>query len=359
MINYFFLLLLLIYPIFSKYQPLKKYNGFDKLNDKICKYKYADIEYVKMCKEGKYCKSIKDDLSMCVDIPKQIKKKVLGETCSSDEECEENLHCDNKCTLTCPNSQKIYKKADKKYGCKDNDMPDGLFYYEEFDNNFISKSGGIPKSYDKDYGKVGGIISYIKDNDNIYHITKKENAFIGTVKEGEYVDDPLACQSGYALPFFLDGTLTDPRKSSLPPSTHNDPYKKCVVVNEVGYDQNGACHVNYDDNKIYYDAPDCDESLMIRLKLFKKYTEKFTKEKQESCASDKENYNEPETCNDDETRKWRYFYDNFEYYILFYEKEDEVNDVVNYLIQDEYHAYQSSNFLKLKYLFLLLSLLLI
>ena len=357
MINYFFLLLLLIYPIVSKYQPLKKYNGFDKFNDKICKYKYADVEYVKMCKEGQYCKSIDHDLSMCVDFPKLMKKKVLGDTCSYDDECEFNLECDNKCTLTSCTNGKIFKRSDGDYECKPNDMPDGLFYYEEFDNNFISKFSWVPKTCSKDYGKVGGIISYIKDNDNIYHITKKENAFIGTIKEGEFVEDTLACQSGYALEFYLDGSLTDPRKSSA--STSNRKYKKCVTVNEVGFDQEGNCHVNYDDNKIYYDPPVCNEFLMTKLKLFKKYTEKFTKEKQESCVADKENYNEPITCNDDEIRKWRYFYDNPNDYILFYEKEDEVNDVVNYLIQSDYPAYQSSSFLKLKYLFLLFSLFLI
>jgi hypothetical protein len=354
MINYFFLLLLLIYQTFSGFQPLKKYNGFDKLSDKICKYTYSNIDYVKMCKDGQYCKSISDGLSMCFDIKKQIRKKVLDETCSSDYECEQNLHCDNKCTYTCPPTKKVFKKQDGQYGCKDNDMPDGLYYYETFDNNFASTDY---KTNDIDYGKVGGIISYIKDNDNIYHITKKENAFIGTVKEGEFVDDELACQSGYALDFYLDGTLTDPRKPSAYSS--NTKYKKCVIVNEVGYDQYGRCHVNYDDNKIYYSPSRCNEKLMIELNLFKKYIEKFTKEKQESCAANKENYNEPETCNDDEIRKWKYFYDSPEHYILYYEKKDKVNDVVNYLIQDTYNAYQSGDFLKLKYLFLLFSLFLI
>ena len=75
MINYFFLLLLLIYPTFSEYQPLKKYNGFDKLNDNICKYKYSDVNYVKMCKDGQHCESVTGDLSICLDARNQIKKK--------------------------------------------------------------------------------------------------------------------------------------------------------------------------------------------------------------------------------------------------------------------------------------------
>jgi hypothetical protein len=357
MINYYFLLFPLICPIFSGYQPLKKYYGFDKLNEKICKYKYSDIEYVKMCKDGQYCKQIDHELSMCFDVKKHINKKVLGDTCESTDECEPTLTCDNKCTYTCsnPSSETAFKTQSGSYDCKDNDMPAGLYYYATYDNNFVLNAPIKQNSID--YGKVGGIISYIKDNDNIYHITKRENAFIGTVKDGEFVGDELACESGYALLFYLDGSLKDPKKSTA--TTNNNMYKKCVTVNEVGYDQNGVCHVKYDDNKIYYSAPNCDEYLMTKLNLFKKYTEKFNKDKQESCAGNKENYNEPETCNDDEIRKWKYFYDTPEHYKLYYEKEDEVNDVVNYLIQDAYPEYQSNNFLKLKYLFLLLTLFLI
>lgn len=356
MINYFFLLLLLIYPTFSGYQPLTKYNGFDKLNDKICKYTYSNIDYVKMCKEGQYCASINDGLSMCVDIQKEIRKKVLDESCTSSDECEQNLFCNNKCTFTCLNNQKIFKTQDGSYNCKDNDMPDGLYLYEPLDNNFRRTDY---KANEIDYGKVGGIISYVNDNDNLYYITKKENAFIGTVKDGEFVEDELACQSGYALDFFLDGSLTDPIKSTAPIGSRNTKKKKCVTVNEVGFDQEGNCHVKYDDNKIYYDAPNCDEFLMLKLDLFKKYTEKFNKEKQESCASNKDNYNEPATCNDDEIRKLRYFFDAPSHYLLYYEKKEKVNDVVNYLIQGTYNSYQSSDFLKLKYLFLLISLFLI
>ena len=328
---------------------------FISINDKICRYEYSSINYVKMCKEGQYCKSISHGLSMCVDIPKQIRKKVLGDACSLDEECEQNLICDNKCTYpSCSNTEKIFKKQNGDYDCKDNDMQDGVYFYQKFDNNFRRTDY---KSNPIDYGKVGGIISYIKDNTNQYYITQKEGAFIGTVKEGEFVDNPLACQSGYALPFYFDGTLIDPNTAH-----GNTPHSKCVVVNEIGFDQEGNCHVNYDDNKIYYfpsGSSGCDETLMTKLKLFKKYTEIFTKEKQESCAANKENYNELETCNDDEIRKWKYFYDHPEHYILYYEKEDEVNDVVNYLIQTEYNEYQSSDFLKLKNLFLLFSLFLI
>lgn len=354
MINYFILLLLLIYPTFLGYQPLKKYNGFDKLTDNICKYTYSDIDYVKMCKDGQYCESLSGGLSICLDARNQIKKKVLNEPCSYDEECEFNLYCDSKCTFSCLNNQNIFKNKDGDYECKNNDIPAGLYYYVDYNNNFgVTNSGRSSK----DYGKVGGIISYKKDDDNIYHITKKENAFIGTVKDGEFVDDPLACQSGYALYFYLDGTLKDPKKSTA--TSSNTPYLKCVTVSEVGYDQEGRCYVKYDNNQIYYSAPSCNVFLMTKLELFKKYTEKFTAEKQESCAANKENYNEPLTCNDDEIRKWRYFYDNPEHYILYYKKKDEVNDVVNYLIQKTYKEYQYSGFLKFKYLFLLFSLLLI
>ena len=374
MINNFLtiiLIILIISPSLSAYQSLKKYNGFDKLNDNICGYEYSSVTYVKMCDEGKYCKKI-DDLYMCVDREKEIKKKYLDETCTKNDglfdECDNNLSCNtnNKCARIsdCSSSSTIYKTDNGNYQCKPNDMPAGLYYYAEYDNSYNPTkeipSGNI-NGISKDYGKVGGKITFIHDNSNHYYVTKKENAYIGTVKNGEFVEDSSACESGYALLFYPDGGLTDPSSSSP-----NVQYYKCVSVNSIDIYKNGDCAINYDDDKIYYftssssnPPSECDEYLMTRLEIFKKYIGKFTSEKQESCSSNKENYNEPDTCNDDELRKWYYFLKKPEHYILYYEKNDKPNDVVNFLIQQDNKLYQFSNFISIRYLLLLLILTLI
>ena len=367
MIKYFLTLFLIISPSLSGYQSLKKYNGFDKLNDNICGYVYSSISYVKMCDEGKYCKLVddNDDLYMCTDREKEIKKKYLDEECSQSSlfnECDNNLLCNtnNKCarSSSCTGQTTIYKTEDGDYDCKPNDMPSGLCYYHELNNDYTTKKE-IPQ-ISSDYGKVGGTISFIKDNSNQYYKTKIENAYIGTVENGVFVDNELACKSGFALDFYPDGGLKDPAST---PNTNNR-FHKCVTVNSIDvYDESsGNCAINYDDDKIYYltgSSSLCDKLLMTKLKLFKKYIEKFTPEKQESCASNKDNYNEPRTCNDDEIRKWYYFYNHPEHYILYYEEEDEPNDVTNFLIQQEYKLYQSSDVISIRYLFLLFILFLI
>jgi len=357
MITYFLALFLIISPSLSAYQSLKKYNGFDKLNNNICAYYYSSVNYVKMCDEGKYCKALdsNDFIYMCVDREKEIRKKYLDEACTQStffNECDNNLFCNtnNKCTrlTSCPSATTIYKTNTGDYECKPNDMPSGLYLYNEYNNNYGISKQITTSGYD--YGKIGGIISFIHDNSNKYYITKIENAYIGSVKNGEFVDNNLACESGFALDFYPDGGLKDPSSSNS-----NSQFHKCVTVNSIDVYDNGACAINYDDDKIYYSSSSslCDEFLITKLKLFKKYIEKFTPEKQESCLSNKDNYNEQRTCNDDEIRKWYYFYKNPEHYMLYYEEKDKPNDVVNFLIQQNYKLYQSSGFISIRFLFLL------
>ena len=61
---------------------------------------------------------------------------------------------------------------------------------------------------------------------------------------------------------------------------------------------------------------------------------------------------EPKTCRDNELRKWYYFYENPEEYLL-YRNEPQVMD---YLVQQDYPTYtsNSSRFLNLSILSLLL-----
>ena len=92
--------------------------------------------------------------------------------------------------------------------------------------------------------------------------------------------------------------------------------------------------------------------------MFKKYTAVFTEEKQKECEKNKY-YDEPQTCRDNELRKLYFYYQNPEYYELYYDEDGKNNDVINYFIQSSYKSYQSSGFLSFKYFISLLLFLII
>lgn len=360
MIKYFLLLLFLISPNLSAYQSLKKYYGFDNIKDKddVCAINYASVTYVKPCENGKYCQDL-GGISLCVDAKKTVSPKSIGQACSSNSECIPGLFCDGTCKSSCSD----YNKQDfinnfGNYDCKDTHIQEGLYYYREFNND------NTPKDSTKihnpiDIFKVGGKIHFhsqkISDNIYQYHEEKKELAYIGTVKDNEFVENPLACSSGFAIELYPDGTLKDTYNSG-----YNTKYYKCVTVKDIGY-YNNSCYVKYGDNdEVYFKSstfPSCNQYLLTKIKLFQKYIEVYTPEKQQSCDKS-ENYNEPFTCNDDEVRKWYYFYNNPDEYLLYYnEKDDKGTDITTYLIQQDYNSFQSADILNIKYIILLLFLL--
>lgn len=356
------------------YLPLKKNNGFD---DNVCAYKFSSVNYVKTCKEGQFCKEIADETSICEDIPNTITLKTLGDDCKHKFECEEGLYCyGGKCTIYdsatgCSTDEEAHKTKDG-WECKKKAIED---YCQYSDDTYTT-----PVVYSPDYSKVCGEISFkprsIGTNQGTeYTVLTIKSAYIGTVPDGKFVQNPKACKSGYALPFYPDDSLKDPSYDN-----RNKMYLKCVSINDLDYESYGICTFKYDTDKIYYtnrfdsyindiyrNSEDingeefrysdlCDKNLMIKLEMFSKYIGVFTEEKQKDCAK-KENYNEPETCNDNELRKWLYYYKHPEHYILYYDEKG--NDVANYLIQQEYPLYQSSKILNIKYIISLLILLLI
>ena len=142
----------------------------------------------------------------------------------------------------------------------------------------------------------------------------------------------------------------------------------CVNPEDIEYRNSQSCTIKYDEGKLYnvddlssssYREKLCkgNKYLKTKLELFKKYTEVFTKTKQEECAKE-ENYNEPRTCNNNEIRKWYYLYENPEVYIEYYDDDLKYNDVLTFLIQQEYPSYQISRFIYLNYFIYLLFLLL-
>lgn len=355
------------------YLPLKKHNGFD---DNVCGYKFSSINYVKTCKdEGKYCKYIDEDLSLCEDIPKPITLKTVGDDCKTKLECEEGLYCyGGKCSIYesvvgCSANEELHKTK-TGWECKLKASIDYCTYKDD-----VTITSLTP--YSTDYFKVCGEINFKPSSlgtglGTYYDIMSIKYNYIGTVADGKFVLDAKACKSGFALPFYPDDSFKDPSSDN---TYRNLMYLKCVNINEIDYKDSNDCTFKYDTDKIYYSnrldyskinplslginkqpVNDlCDKYLMTKLEIFSKYIGVFTEEKQKSCAT-KDNYNEPETCNDNELRKWMYYYKNPENYILYYDEKG--SDVANYLIQQEYPLYESSKFLYIKFFISLLLLLL-
>lgn len=365
--KYILLFIFLLSDSLSSYLPLKKDNGFD---DNVCAYQFNDVNYVKTCKDkGKYCKEIGESTSFCEDAPTTIPLKSLGDKCDSKYECENDLYCySGQCTINsdtlnnCETGQETHRLWDSWY-CKDKAIENYCYYKDD-----STYSDG--QSYDPDIFKVCGEITFkpntLPDNKGTYYYPLKiESTYIGTVEDGKFVGDAFACKSGYALPFYPDSNLKDP---SSDPSYRNGMYLRCVKVNEIDNVHEDKCTIKYDTDKIYnIDQLDssvytgdiekfCDEELITKLEMFSKYINVFTKEKQEQCAT-KDNYNEPYTCNDNELRKWYYYYDNPSHYKLYYKEKG--NDVANYLIQKAFPLYESSKYLSIKYFIALLFLLLL
>ena len=90
--------------------------------------------------------------------------------------------------------------------------------------------------------------------------------------------------------------------------------------------------------------------------MFKKYKDRL-KEKLDNWTF-KDNYNDVDDTirNDDILRKWYNFYKEPQNYILYYDDEEEDNEIVKFLIHQNYNLYQCSRFLKIKNLIPLLFL---
>lgn len=372
--NKYILFFIYLIPIcLCGYLPLKKRNGFD---DNVCAYKFSSVNYVKTCKEGQFCKEIGDETSICEDIPNTITLKTLGEDCKYKFECETGLSCyGGKCkkydtTIGCLQTDEEAHRIENGWSCKKKSIEDYCLYSDDTTSS--------PVTYSPDYSKVCGEITFKSrligtGQGTEYTVLTIKSAYIGTVPDGKFVQNPKACKSGFALPFYPDDSLKDPSYDE-----RNAMYLKCITINDFDYKDSSECTFKYDTDKIYYSKQlhyssiypisvdingdqfnyggnFCFNNLMTKLEMFSKYIGIFTEDKQKNCAV-KENYNEPYTCNDNELRKWLYYYDNPEHYILYYDEKG--NDVANYLIQLEYPLYQSSKILNIKYFISLLLLLL-
>ena len=382
-----------VYSIISEvYAPMSKRNfEFDVEN--ICyyqKYQY-DFVYVRPCEKNKKCEMLFNDsenlysyysyryprnflnVGICTEYSEEFIS--FGSPCENDDDCitssprcekndefcftrTNNLKClEKKCSLGvnnypiyigdipyCPdNLIGVSSSENSRYKCeerKENEML-GLCY--------LKKDSGYKRAF-PDYMKVCGEITFDKGENN-YEILNITMNSIGSVEDGKFVENELACKSGFALKFYPNGEISIPSSKT---DDWNNHYR-CVQYNGIKYKKNGeGCIINYIlDNKNYsYDTkkakidyyychinnlfrrfPRKNYFLKEKLLLFKQYVDKLNELKDE-CTKNKY-YDEPFTCKNDELRKLYYFYNHTDEYLL-YKKEDEITE---YILQKEYPSY--------------------
>ena len=377
--KYFLILISLISPSFSQVLAPMSKRSFDFLVEDICAHSNSnnDFTYVEPCEKDHKCipvssSSLGTTVSVC---EKYVEADIsFGSACEKDEDCDtyDNLKCiDSKCSLN-ENDNAIYLGS--HYYCPDNLIPiqisSGIYKCEKRENHemnglcYLYKNIGSIHAY-PDYMKICGEIMFDTEENNYGHLKTATNS-IGSVKDGKFVDDELACESGFTLDFYPNGATTLDSSSTIP----NTKYKRCVTYDGVEYKKNGYCIIKYildkknykyDVQKILSSSSLCSEMEFIdtKLELFKKYVSKVN-ELGDQCTKNKY-YDEPFTCKNDELRKFYYFYNHLNNYLL-YKNEDEVSE---FLLQQAYPSYavqysktDESKFLSNNFICLLILLLL-
>lgn len=406
MYKYIIVFISILSTLNSAYLPFKKNKHFP---DGTCSYIFEEnIYYVRDCEKGKYCNDRGADFSICENIP-----EVTLLNADSSESCQSNYECEN--GFACVNSKCIYpdcatgqQKIITKIGYKCLLSTDSnVFYSKDFKwNDGTSSIVGTTKL--DEYGghfQVGGKITSFnvtKDGTNGFIYEPQEIVYsdIGSVEDGDFVFDEKACKSGFALYFYGNGELKNPHDN------YNYMYKRCVTLEEIESFNPGECKIKYslndktysynpyqyDNNPVTltnsqsshshyppltsipysyfgsipssYLSNLCDPDLKIKTKIFQKYIGTLTDDIKK-CAKKEEKFDISnngyylETCQNDQLRKWSYLYKHPEYYVLYYDEDDDKgNTIINYLVQKEFPSYQSSPFLNIKYYICLLFLLL-
>ena len=379
------ILIFLFFSIISQtlstiYAPMSV-RTFDLDIEDICSYQKStnDFKYVEPCEKDYKCEEtaftglVGGTLGICRK-NNQVQTP-FGSACEENTDCNSDytdLICQNKICVIDENKEAIH--IDNTYFCPNNKLfplSDGYGNYicTKIEGNEetkkLCKSGSTREAY-PDYMKVCGEIELDADNNN--YIKTSINS-IGSVSDGKFVENLLACKSGFALNFYSDGETT-----STPPGADN--YPKCVEYNGVEYKKDDSCKIKYilDKKVYYYDTGKVDGILFgnnaqtfcnnfkfidTKLDLFRQYVNKVTQLGNE-CSNIKY-YDEPYTCKNDELRKLYYFYNNIEEYML-YKNEDEITE---FILQKVYPSYgvkyskdDASNYLNNKFICLLILLLL-
>jgi hypothetical protein len=344
----FFLFLNIFYflsPIISIYLPIS--TSSISLDSDICRIRENGFNYVKGCENGYFCKEIyvlSESVGLCVEgIDMNIKK--VGSFCYRNDDCNTGLECQNlKCQLS---SYNVYQITDvyggNYYFCNEGYLYDTVNEMCVRTSYCYNSQGTV--TYKPGFFSVCGIQVITSSFYGNYGHSRTEVAEIGTVSDGEFVQDELACSSGFTLEFYVNKQTYY--------QYDNIKYKMCVTFIDI-YD-NGYIRYKIGDGEeqIYNATSIVDYTLKTKLFLFKKYKEALNNEKEN--IKNELNYEEPMTYGKDEVRKWFYLYKNPSIYIM-YKNEQQILD---YLIQQVYpnyivKSYEKSSFIDFKYYFILL-----
>ena len=378
-----------------------------KYGDDICYYTNKEIHYVKPCEQGKYCdtsnsiktidyargKDVYEDSSIyiCRDLPKISSIFTYGESgCKNDFECEGGYKCiENVCSYDeCPTG--TFYSYDSLYGvsCKLNSekgSDDGVCEEHIIDTNGRNEYKYSPPKPNKICGKLT-LVNDPNDNEKgIYYIQKKEYVYKGEVEDGEFVTQANLCKSNFALYFFKDGKTEDPRDSNAN-TANNIMYLMCVTPISINNINSGKCTINYKINEngeiLSYSVyklsnfnsnlpsggfsvvsdyctsttMSANDRLFIKLKSekYREFYTKITEEERKTCG-DLDNANKY-TCENNELIKLWYFY-KYPADYLNYNDRKKIGNVLNYNIQSRYPCYSLSQFLSIKFIYLLILLL--
>ena len=372
MFKLLFTCIYLISVILCTYRPMAIRNL--TFVDDVCYYRdifsNSQIEYVKPCPSGKVCKPLesiyintmtkidpsssgttqKTDsytsasnylISTCQEY--NYFYKTIGDECSKDFECDSNLVClSNKCqfdsskqyNLIC-DSGFILQNQGGSYVCvTETPLNKDKCQVDEIVSGITTTNNYLP-GYLKICGEMD--VQPISTGSNNYITKTIKASFYGSVPDGQFVKNVFACESGYALYFYGNKDIINPSGSSSEPM-----FLLCVTP--LGFDTDNQIikyKIGNDGNIYYYNNKKINNNYRIsfddytktKLDLFQNYKNRFNQVKDE-CVNyyDK---NEPYTCRDNELRKWFYFYQNPESYLLY--KNDP--DVLDYLIQQTYKQY--------------------
>ena len=327
----------------------------------------SSIEYVRPCPKDQYCYHAENsdyELHTCEPILKG--RKTLGESCDTDFECESALECSSKkCSFKSHNPYTVYDSASSEFvsHCISNqiatynslnpsypvciDVPSGTSKSDYDGKFYVSKNNVNKYLVIQPYQVPGQIHFKTKQTGLPYEIDYIDLADIGSQVLGTFVYDERACETGFALKFYADGSLVEP-------ADDNTMYLRCAKLVEFLSNNQVVYSIQEGTEKLYNSQNSFSSNLVTKLDMFTNYKSKLNVGQ---CKTDYA-YSEPFTCKNDEVRKWWYFYNNPDDYLLY--KDEKL--VVSYLVKEEYPEYatdltENAGFLALKYLFYLLILL--